>query len=237
MRAAIALIALLSPACLARADVAGDRGDRAAERNKMVEEQIAGRGVKNARVLRAMREVPRHGFVPVDQAARAYRDSPLPIGFEQTISQPYIVAAMTELLDPQPSHKVLEIGTGSGYQAAILSRLVDKVFSIEIVEELAARAKRDLEKHGFKNVVVIAGDGYRGLPAEAPFDGIIVTAAPDHVPQPLIDQLRAGGRMVIPVGDEYQQLKLFEKTKSGLVEKTIFDVRFVPMTGEARKKE
>lgn len=207
------------------------------ERLSMVQKQIAARGVKNPRVLEAMREVPRHRFVLPGSEPAAYADRPLDIGLKQTISQPYIVAAMTELLDPKPDDRILEVGTGSGYQAAVLSRLVREVYSIEIVPELAKRAAGALAANGYKNVTVIAGDGYRGLPDKAPFDGIIVTAAPDEVPEPLIRQLRLGGRMVIPVGAADQVMKVLERTVDGVVTKTLFDVRFVPMTGEAERKK
>ncbi len=210
--------------------------DRAAERAHMVEEQIAARGVANPRVLDAMRRVPRHLFVAESERRFAYRDHPLPIDHGQTISQRYMVAVTTELIDPQPGDRVLEIGTGSGYQAAVLSLLVDQVFSIEIVERLAARATADLEELGYDNVTVIAGDGYQGLPGEAPFDGIIVTAAPPYIPEPLIEQLKPGGRMVIPVGEDYQELKLLQKTADGVEVRRVLPVRFVPMTGEVRKR-
>jgi len=206
-------------------------------RADMLATQIEARGVQNARVLQAMREVPRHLFVPEELREHAYEDRPLPIGQAQTISQPYIVAAMTELLDPEPSDRVLEIGTGSGYQAAVLARLVDHVYSIEIVPELARRARRTLAEGGYANVSVIEGDGYRGLPDEAPFDGIIVTAAPEQIPQPLVEQLAMGGRMVIPVGDFTQQLVVLERTASGIQTRTIFGVRFVPMTGEVQRQK
>jgi protein-L-isoaspartate(D-aspartate) O-methyltransferase len=201
----------------------------------MVREQIEARGVTDPRVLEAMRTVPRHLLVPEDVRRWAYRDHPLAIGYRQTISQPYIVALMTELLAPEKGHKVLEIGTGSGYQAAVLSRLVAEVFSIEIVEPLAVRAAADLEKLGYDNVTVIAGDGYQGLPGEAPFDLIIVTASPPYIPEPLVEQLKPGGRMVIPVGKTYQELKLLEKTAKGIEIRSVLPVRFVPMTGEVRK--
>ena len=204
------------------------------DRARMVRQQIERRGVEDARVLDAMRAVPRHRFVPEDQRRYAYEDRPLPIGHRQTISQPYIVAVMTELLDPQPAHTVLEIGTGSGYQAAVLAGLVKRVVSIEIVAPLAKRAKKTLADLGYGNVTVIHGDGYRGLPDQAPFDGIIVTAAPEQIPKPLIDQLKVGGRMVIPVGDVHQDLLVLERTKTGIVKKRVFGVRFVPMTGEVR---
>ena len=209
---------------------------RRGERWAMVRDQIEARGVAHPGVLRAMRSVPRHLLVPEDVRPWAYRDHPLAIGYRQTISQPYIVALMTALLEPQEGHKVLEIGTGSGYQAAVLSRLVDRVFSIEIVEPLAKRAAADLERLGYDNVIVIAGDGYQGLPDEAPFDGIIVTAAPPYIPEPLVEQLKPGGRLVIPVGERYQELKLLEKTANGVEERQVIPVRFVPMTGEVQKR-
>jgi protein-L-isoaspartate(D-aspartate) O-methyltransferase len=199
------------------------------QRARMVRTQIAARGISNERVLEAMRAVPRHLFVPEIMRADAYRDGPLPIGSGQTISQPYIVAAMTELVDPKAGDRVLEIGTGSGYQAAVLSGLVEKVYSIEILPELAERARRALAALGYENVVVVTGDGYKGLPEEAPFDGIVVTAAPKEVPKPLLEQLRVGGRLVIPVGERDQVLKVLERTKDGVRTKSIFPVRFVPM--------
>jgi protein-L-isoaspartate(D-aspartate) O-methyltransferase len=206
------------------------------KRMTMVRNQIELRGVKNARVLEAMRRVPRHFFVPADVRDEAYEDHPLPIGQGQTISQPYIVAAMTELLEPKPTDRVLEVGTGSGYQAAILSSLVKEVYTIEIIEELGKQAERVLKEQGFDNVHVVIGDGYRGLPDEAPFDGIVVTAAPEEVPAPLLMQLRIGGRLVIPVGDWNQELKVYTRTKDGYDVRSVFGVRFVPMTGEARRR-
>lgn len=208
--------------------------DRVSERHRMVQEQIAvrGRDVRHPGVLDAMRTVPRHVFVPRDAAQRAYEDYPLPIGHGQTISQPYIVAFMTEQLDPQPTDRVLEVGTGSGYQAAVLSRLVAEVYTIEIVEPLAAQAAQDLQRLGYTNVFVRAGDGYAGWPEKAPFDAIIVTCAPDHVPQPLVEQLREGGRMIIPVGEfGDQNLVLIEKRDGQIARRTVLPVRFVPMTG------
>jgi protein-L-isoaspartate(D-aspartate) O-methyltransferase len=202
----------------------------------MVRTQIEARGVANPRVLEAMREVPRHLFVPESHREEAYADHPLPIGKGQTISQPYIVAVMTELLDPQPEDRVLEVGTGSGYQAAVLSRLVDVVYTIEIVPELAERARRQLAGLGYENVVVISGDGYRGLSEQAPFDGIMVTAAPEKVPEPLIKQLEPGARLVIPVGTRYQELRVLQRSEEGIRTRTIFPVRFVPMTGEAQEQ-
>jgi protein-L-isoaspartate(D-aspartate) O-methyltransferase len=210
--------------------------ERSEQRSAMVRHQIEARGVSDPRVLDTMRTVARHLFVPEALQDMAYADRPLPIGYDQTISQPYIVAIMTELLEPRPEHKVLEIGTGSGYQSAVLSLLVDHIYTIEIVAPLAERAKAILERQGCDNVTVITGDGYRGYPDEAPFDGIIVTAAPEEVPQPLLDQLRIGGKLVIPVGDEYQELELIERTPKGFDRRVIFPVRFVPMTGEAEKK-
>ena len=207
-----------------------------AQRQRMVKEQIAARGVMNPRILRALGSVPRDEFVPPDSRALAYADRPLPIGFEQTISQPFIVAFMTEHLDPQPAHRVLEIGTGSGYQAAVLSSLVAEVYSIEIIEPLARRAAADLARLGYRNVHVRAGDGYLGWPEAAPFDAIIVTCAPTHVPAPLVAQLQEGGRLVIPVG-EYgaQRLYILAKHQGQLAEKAVLPVSFVPMTGEAER--
>ena len=196
--------------------------------------------VRDPAVLRAMRTVPRHEFIPRDLAPFAYEDRPLPIGKGQTISQPYIVASMTEALRPEADDVVLEVGTGSGYQAAVLAEIVKEVYSIEIVPELGKKAARVLRDLGYANVYTRIGDGYKGWPQHAPFDGIIVTAAPDHVPQPLVDQLKVGGRMVIPIGprDRVQELKLLEKQEDGSVKITTLDlVRFVPMTGEAEKNK
>jgi protein-L-isoaspartate(D-aspartate) O-methyltransferase len=204
-----------------------------ASRSRMVETQIAARGVRDPRVLAAMRKVPRHLFVDPSQRDHAYEDHPLPIAASQTISQPYIVALMTELLALTPRARVLEIGTGSGYQSAVLGELAAEVYSIEIVPDLARAASQKLRELGYSHVIVREGDGYRGWPEHAPFDGIIVTAAPERIPQPLIDQLAAGGRMVIPVGGFFQELKVFTKQADGRVtEKDIIPVRFVPMTGE-----
>jgi protein-L-isoaspartate(D-aspartate) O-methyltransferase len=198
----------------------------------MVNEQLLapGRDIKNQRVLEAMATVPRHEFVPKALGRFAYWDEPLPIGYGQTISQPFIVAFMTEQLDPKPTDRVLEIGTGSGYQAAVLSRLVAEVYTIEIIEPLARRAEADLKRLGYDNVKVLAGDGYQGWPDHAPFDAIIVTCAPDHIPQPLVEQLRDGGRMIIPVGAlEDQQLYLLQKHGAKVEQQAILPVRFVPM--------
>jgi protein-L-isoaspartate(D-aspartate) O-methyltransferase len=213
---------------------AGEQGSDAyrARRLQMVEEQIRRRDVVDPRVLDAMRTVPRERFVPDAQASRAYEDSPLPIGFGQTISQPYIVAYMTEALDVRPEHRVLEIGTGSGYQAAVLSPLAREVFTIEIVPELAARAGDLLRELGYRNVQVRQGDGYAGWPEQAPFDRIMVTAAPDQIPQPLIDQLAPGGRLVIPVGPQgnTQWMTVVDRTPAGVVERRTIPVQFVPFT-------
>jgi protein-L-isoaspartate(D-aspartate) O-methyltransferase len=200
----------------------------------MVQEQIAARDVRDPRVLQAMARVPRERFVPVLYRNAAYQDHPLSIGYGQTISQPYIVAWMTEALRLTPKGRVLEIGTGSGYQAAVLAELTESVYTIEIVGELAQRAKQTLSELGYRNVQVRHGDGYRGWPEAAPFDGIIVTAAPDHVPQPLVDQLKVGGRMVIPVGrqDDVQQMTVITKTTSGILSRETIPVRFVPLVRE-----
>lgn len=209
------------------------------KRKAMVVEQIEKRGVKDKRVLEAMERVLRHEFVPEKYRAFAYEDSPLPIGEGQTISQPYIVALMTECLNLEGEEKILEVGTGSGYQAAILSELVREVYTIEIVEPLAERAEELLKELGYKNVKVKYGDGYLGWEEYAPFDGIIVTCAPDHIPQPLIDQLAEGGRMVIPVGEVHftQFLKLVEKREGKVTMRNVIPVRFVPMTGDEVEKQ
>ncbi len=213
------------------------KGDFQAMREKMVETQIRARGVKDPRVLSAMIKVERHLFVPKDLWTSAYADHPLPIGEGQTISQPYIVALMTELLGLKGGEKVLEIGTGSGYQAAILAELAKEVYTIEIIEPLSNVAKKILLQLGYRNIRVRTGDGYLGWPEAAPFDAIIVTAAPGHIPQPLLDQLREGGRMVVPVGTYSQVLKKIVK-RSGRIETTdITPVVFVPMTGEGVKEK
>ncbi len=203
----------------------------ATARVRMVREQILGRGVTEARVLAAMSRVPRLEFVPASLRDRAYEDGPLPIGHGQTISQPYVVAFMTAALEPKPDDRILEIGTGSGYQAAVLSGLVAEVFSIEIVEPLARRAEGDLKRLGYRNIQVRAGDGYLGWPEAAPFDAIIVTCAPDHIPQALVAQLKVGGRMIVPVGPQggAQELYLLRKGPAGLAQQAVLPVRFVPM--------
>ena len=201
-------------------------------RNRMVDEQIKARGIKDARVLDAMRSVPRHEFVPEAYRTQAYADSPLPTSSGQTISQPYIVALMTELADPRPEHRVLEVGTGSGYQAAILSRLVRDVYTVELLPELAKTAAQRLERLGFRNVRVREGDGYVGWAEHAPFDAILVTAGAREVPKPLVEQLKPGGKMIIPVdssaGD--QTLQVLEKAANGTVRvRDVIPVRFVPL--------
>jgi protein-L-isoaspartate(D-aspartate) O-methyltransferase len=205
-------------------------------RHAMVERQLRGRDIDDPRVLEAMRRVPRHEFLPPHLRDEAYSDYPLPIGHDQTISQPYIVAFMTQALQPRPGDRVLEIGTGSGYQAAVLAELVAEVYTIEIVAPLGERARSDLARLGYGNVHVRIGDGYAGWPEHAPFDAIIVTCAPEDVPQPLVDQLRDGGRMIIPVGDQRrgQELYLLEKRGDEVVRRAILPVRFVPMTGRAQ---
>jgi protein-L-isoaspartate(D-aspartate) O-methyltransferase len=203
-------------------------------RERMVREQLQNRDVKDRAVLEAMRKVPRHRFVPANLAESAYEDNPLPLILGQTISQPYIVAYMTQALQLRGTERVLEIGTGSGYQAAVLAELVPEVYTIEILPELAEQARTTLETLGYKNVRIRIGDGYMGWPENAPFDRIIVTAAPDHVPQPLIDQLKPGGKMIIPVGRMEQDLVLIEKSEQGVSRRSTIPVRFVPMTGRAQ---
>ena len=217
---------------------ASDAQDKYAERReRMVSEQIKARGIRDERVLEAMRAVPRHLFVPPSLQDQAYLDQPLPIGEEQTISQPYIVAFMTELLRPEPGDVVLEVGTGSGYQAAVLSGLVRQVYTIEIIPSLARTAEQRLEQLGFDNVTVKTGDGYLGWPEHAPFDGILVTAAPPEIPSALLAQLKRGGRMVVPVGKSgrTQNLMLLEKSKTSdqIVGRTVIPVRFVPMVPQS----
>jgi protein-L-isoaspartate(D-aspartate) O-methyltransferase len=202
------------------------------ERNRMVERQIANRGISDAATLDAMRTVRRHLFVPPQRTSQAYDDSPLPIGYGQTISQPYIVALMTELVEPKPGMRVLEIGTGSGYQAAVLAEIVDTVYTIEIVEPLGMTAAGVLEENGYTNVLVKLADGYHGWEEYAPFDAIVVTAAAEHIPPPLIQQLAPGGRMIIPVGSPYftQNLMLVEKDGERVRTRNVLPVRFVPFT-------
>jgi protein-L-isoaspartate(D-aspartate) O-methyltransferase len=216
----------------------GDHPRERRARSAMVEEQIRRRGVREPAVLAAMERVPRHLFVPAAERAQAYEDHPLPIGFGQTISQPYVVALMTSLAGVGPRSRVLEIGTGSGYQAAVLSRLAGTVFSVEIVEPLGERARQTLSSLGYDNVHVRIGDGYRGWPEEAPFDAIVLTAAAPAVPQPLLDQLKVGGKMVLPLGGYDQDLLVLTKRADGGVDRTsVIPVRFVPMTGEAQRDQ
>ena len=217
----------------AGAALAGDDPSSAA-RERMVSEQIVARGVTDARVLAAMRKVPRHEFVPAGVRERAYDDSPLPIGNDQTISQPYIVAIMTDLAKLGPRGRVLEVGTGSGYQAAILAEVAGEVYTIEILAPLARRAEETLEHLGYGAVHVRHGDGYRGWPEAAPFDAILVTAAAPKVPPALLAQLADGGRLVMPVGDRDQRLEVHRRVGERIEVKTIFPVRFVPLTGEGR---
>lgn len=241
-RAALTLFALSTLACTTQDRPARALGqaeqplasEEEAARRRMVRDQIEARGVTDGRVLAAMRRVPRHEFVPPDLRPRAYEDSPLPIGYDQTISQPYIVALMTSLARPEPNDRVLEIGTGSGYQAAVLSSLVKEVYSIEIVEPLATRAAHDLKRLGYTNVRVRKGDGYQGWPEYAPFAAIVVTAAPPTVPEPLKQQLKVGGRLVVPVGNAAQTLRVITRTADGFRERSVLPVRFVPMTGRAQ---
>lgn len=228
--------------CVAVGAVQQEGRDPALElRRRMVREQLSppGRDITHAGVLEAMGKVPRDAFVPENIRRMAYEDRPLPIGFGQTISQPYIVALMTQTLDPRPDDRVLEIGTGSGYQAAVLAELVKDVYTIEIVEPLAENASRTLKKLDYGNVSVRAGDGYLGWPEAAPFDCIIVTCAPERVPEPLVEQLREGGRMMIPVGREgtVQELILLTRREGKLEKRSILPVVFVPMTGRIQQKE
>jgi protein-L-isoaspartate(D-aspartate) O-methyltransferase len=214
--------------------------ERVEERQRMVTRQIQARDVRDPNVLEAMRIVPRHAFVPFSELPYAYGDYPRPIGYDQTISQPYIVAFMTEALQLKPNSKVLEIGTGSGYQAAVCAEIADKVYTIEIVEELAKRAKKDLEELGYSNVFTKFGDGFFGWPDAAPFDAIIGTAAAGRIPEPLIEQLKPGGRMILPYGRPwgFQYLVVVTKDEAGNIHKeNVMPVRFVPMTGEVMKPE
>ena len=206
--------------------------DRSAERKRMVRDQIETRGIADPSVLEAMRNVPRHKLVPENQAKFAYADRPLPIGQKQTISQPYIVAYMTELVQPKKHMKVLEIGTGSGYQAAVLAEIVDQVYTLEIVPELGEKARAVLGEMGYDNIHVRVADGYNGWEEHAPFDAIVVTAAADHIPPSLTEQLKEGGKMIIPIdsGEPAQQLVLVEKTGGKISQSNVLPVRFVPFT-------
>lgn len=227
---------LLSCFAFSSAPVYSQSDDTIRARDDMVRYQIEERGVSDPVVLAAMRRVPRHEFVPPEVRAFAYEDSPLPIGDGQTISQPYIVALMTQLLALRKTDRVLEIGTGSGYQAAVLAEIVAEVYTIEIVEPLERAARATLDRQGYKNVFTRAGDGYRGWPEHAPFDAVIITAAPGKIPEPLIDQLKTGGKMVLPLGSWYQELIVVTKEKDGVRKRSVIPVRFVPMTGEIQKE-
>lgn len=215
----------------------GGTDNYAISREKMVEKQIVKRGITDEKVISAMAKVPREEFVPLEYKPHAYIDSPLPIGYDQTISQPFIVALMTYLIDLKGGEKVLEIGTGSGYGAAVLAEISKEVYTIEIIEGLADSAKERLAKLGYDNIKVKCGDGFFGWEEYAPYDAIVVTCAPGYIPQPLVDQLKAGGKMVIPVGDYFQELILVTKTDEGIKEESIIPVRFVPMKGEVEKGE
>ena len=225
---------LLGAALACAADKTGE-GALGRQRERMVAQQIEARGVKDARTLAAMRKVPRHLFVPPASMAEAYEDHPLPIGHGQTISQPYIVGFMTEALHLAGGETVLEVGTGSGYQAAVLSEIAARVFTIEIVEPLASEARERLARLGYGNVSVRAGDGYQGWAEAAPFDAIMVTAAAPKVPEPLKQQLKDGGRLILPIGEEFQELVVLTRKGSDFVEERVLPVRFVPMTGRVRE--
>lgn len=229
------LAAWLITLCVLPACSQGDDDVFAAARRLMVRTQLAARDIADTSVLQTMAEIPRHEFVPPNLKDMAYQDRPLPIGEGQTISQPYIVAYMTQALDLQAGDKVLEIGTGSGYQAAVLARLVEHVYTIEIIPSLGDSARQLLQRQGHDNVTVRVGDGYVGWPSEAPFDAIMVTAAPDHVPPALVEQLAEGGRLVLPVGDHYQELLRLTKREGEIHTESLLPVRFVPMTGQAQK--
>jgi protein-L-isoaspartate(D-aspartate) O-methyltransferase len=233
----LTILTLAGPASSRWAVAADDSFARA--RQRMVAELAGSRhAITNAPVLAVMGKVPRHEFVPEHLRSKAYQDRSLPIGHGQPISEPYVVAFMTEKIEPKPTDRVLEIGTGSGYQAAVLAELTAEVYTIEIIEDLANRAAATLQRLGYTNVQVRAGDGYKGWPEAAPFDAIIVTCAPEKVPQPLIDQLKDGGRMIIPVGSSSkQQLVLLRKHGNKLERRAVLPVRFVPMTGQSQKPE
>jgi protein-L-isoaspartate(D-aspartate) O-methyltransferase len=234
--ASIGLSVALVLACVAcgprAAEMQREPRDWNADRRRMVDEQLRARDITSPRVLAAMREVPRHLFVPEAVRARVYGDHPLPIGLEQTISQPYIVAFMTQALEVEPGHRVLEIGTGSGYQAAVLAELAGQVYTIEILAPLAERARATLAGLGYRNVEVRTGNGYLGWPEHAPYDRIMVTAAPDEVPPALVEQLKMGGLMAIPVGAIDQELRILRRTPGGMQTLRTLPVRFVPMTGK-----
>jgi len=241
IEAILCIVLLTGIGCVSGSDVKertvgwNEDPDSTAQRAQMVTYQLASRDIRDPRVLKVMGEVPRHFFVPAGEVPYAYEDRPLAIGDGQTISQPYIVALMTQLLELKGGEKILEVGTGSGYQAAVLAALDVRCFSIEILCDLADRARARLDQLGYV-ATVRCGDGYRGWPEEAPFDGIIVTAAPKEVPQPLIDQLKDGGRLVIPVGEYHQELIRIRKESGKVTREQITLVRFVPMTGEAERR-
>lgn len=230
---AVCFAAAVCGGCSRQAAQGPDAVDRwRAERMIMVEEQLKARGIRDPRVLDAMARVPRHLFVPDAGRGEAYGDHPLPIGHGQTISQPYIVAFMSEALRLEPTHRVLEIGTGSGYQAAVLAELAGEVFTIEIIDDLAVRARQTLTDNGYRNVTVRTGNGYLGWPEHAPYDRIMVTAAPDEVPRALVEQLKIDGLMAIPVGTGLQELRVLRRTATGMETLATLPVRFVPMTGK-----
>ena len=231
------LAAFFTPAC---AEKGPGEEELVEKRERMVTRHLAARGITNESVLAVMRKVPREEYVLPRFRAAAYDDSALPIEARQTISQPYIVAAMTEAIQPEPGDVILEVGTGSGYQAAVLAEIVKEVYTIEIIEQLARQAEKRLDTLGYTNITVRAGDGYLGWPEHAPFDGIIVTAAPDHIPEPLVKQLKVGARLVIPVGEQWegQDLLVLEKQADGTVKKrSLMPVRFVPLTGEHAQED
>jgi len=240
--ACLLVLSALSWPAAAAPPAAGEPDPYARARAQMVRRQIEARGIEDPAVLAALRSVPRHRFVPLALVGEAYADQPLPIGEGQTISQPYIVALMTELLRILPGERVLEVGTGSGYQAAVLAELGAEVYSIEIVENLGRQAAARLAALGYERIHLRIGDGYRGWPERAPFAGILVTAAPDHVPRPLLEQLAPGGRLVLPVGEGIQQLEVHHRRLQDGPEGPVFErevvlpVRFVPMTGEAERR-
>ena len=237
-RVFLTVFLLLAAAACGAAPPRTSQDTEIAEARKQMVEDIRARGVKDSAVLAAVGSVPRHLFIPEAERSNAYEDRPLPIGYRQTISQPYIVALMTSLLGLRPDSRVLEVGTGSGYQAAVLSRLADEVYSIEILKPLGERARHTLAELGYRNVHVRIGDGYKGWPDAAPFDAIIVTAAPPSIPEPLLEQLKTGGKLVIPVGKTYQDLIVMTKRRDGGFDReNVLPVRFVPMTGEAESRK
>lgn len=230
------LVAVLLLLCSLPSAIWGQQSSFLQQRKEMVENQVRARNITQADIVSAMETVPRHLFMPETVRSEAYADKPISIGWGQTISQPYLVALMTELLELDKKDRVLEIGTGSGYHAAVLSQVAHSVYSIEIIDELATYAQESLKDLGYDNVYVRAGDGYKGWPEEAPFDAIILTAAPPKIPEPLLDQLKVGGRLVVPLGVYFQDLKVITKTETGTETRKITPVRFVSMTGEIQEK-